>query len=174
MAGMPGLRERGGISDKVLWMYNVISQRFNFCGFLLIEVMVTLLLLSIVLIALARFQVMALQDNSLAKSRTIAVNLAQNKIETLRNIMDTLSYDAVGSGSDSVGPPGSSATKTLTGLNTTYTRSWSVFSGATLHDMQLEVLVTWPDLNGVEDTATRIKLTSDISNISSASSGKLF
>lgn len=136
--------------------------------------MVTLLLLSVVLVALARFQVIAMQDNSLAKSRTVAVNLAQNKIEILRNFADNESYDAINSGSDSIGPPGSNATMLLTGLNTTYTRSWSVSSGKTPYDMQLEVIVTWPDLNGVEDITTRIVLTSDISTISSASSGKLY
>lgn len=155
-------------------MHNTISVRCNTKGFLLIEVMVTLLLLSVVLVALARFQVMALQDDSLAKSRTVAVNLAQNKMEILRNFTDTVSYDAINSGSDSVGPPGSSATMILTGLNTIYTRSWSVSSGNTPHDMQLEVIVSWPDINGVEDATTGIKLTSDISSISSVSSGKLF
>jgi len=138
------------------------------------EVMITLLLITIVLIALAKFQVMALQDNSLAKSRTVAINLAQSKLETLRNFTDPASYQAITGGSDSVGPPGSNATTILTGLNTLYTCSWSVSEGTTANDIQMEVVVSWQNKKGMGKSGTTIRLSSNISNMSATSTGRLF
>lgn len=143
-------------------------------GFLLFEVMITFLLISIVLVALAKFQVTTLQDNSLAKARSVAVNLAQNKIEALRNLIDNASYLAITGGSDSVGPPGSNATTILTGLNTVYTCTWSVSYGIAQDNIQMEVVVSWPDKKGTESHDTTIILSSIISNITAINTGRLF
>jgi Tfp pilus assembly protein PilV len=170
----PGYQEVGGISDMLQFSHNIFTARMYNSGFLLIEMMITYLLISIVLIALAKFQVVAIQDNSLAKSRTVAVNLAQNKLESLRNITDSITYQAINNGSDSVGPPGSGAITTLSGLITVYTRTWTVSGGITPNDMRVEVIVTWPDEKGAENSNTRIMLSSAISNFAADSSGKLF
>ena len=153
---------------------NITSVRKYSRGFLLIEVMITFLLMTIVLIALVKFQVIVLRENNHAKSRTVAVNLAQDKLETLRSFTDSVTNKAIDNGSDSVGPPGSNAVTILTGLNTIYTRSWSVSGGVTPNDSHMEVIVTWPDEKGEETSSTKIMLNTDISNISAASSGKLF
>jgi len=170
----PRWQEPGGISDMLLSTHNSASARVRNRGFLLIEVMITFLLITIVLIALAKFQVVTLRDNNLANSRTVAVNFAQDKLESLRNFTDSVTYQAIDSGSDSIGPPGSSAVTILTGLNTVYTRSWSVSSGATPDDVSMEVIVMWPDEKGEENSSTKIMLISDISNISAVNSGKLY
>jgi len=143
-------------------------------GFLLIEAMITLLLISMVLIALARFQVTALQNNRLANSRTIAVNLAQNKIEAMRNITDHTTFQAITNGTESVGPPGSNADLILEGLNTIYTCLWSVTGDVAAGNIQLDVSVSWPDRNGGDSPASRITLSSNISDKSAVSSGLLF
>jgi len=152
----------------------MMSSRFHNKGFLLIEVMVTFLLMTIVLVALAQFQVTALQNNSHAKSRTVAINLAQNKLETLRNFTDHASYETITGGSDSVGPPGSDATTILAGLNTVYTTTWSVSSGTTPDSIQLAVIVSWPGKKGSGNSDTSIILSSNITDITSANTGRLF
>ena len=171
---MPGLQEAGAISDMLQISSNITSVRTYNRGFLLIEVMITFLLITIVLIALVKFQVVVLRDNNHAKSRTVAVNLAQDKLETLRNFTDSVTYQAIDNGSDSIGPPGSDAVTILTGLNTVYTRSWSVTGGVTPDDARMEVIVTWPDNSGEKNSTAKIMLSTDISNISAGNSGNLF
>ena len=151
-----------------------MTSRIHAKGFLLIEVMITFLLMTIVLVALAQFQIIALQDNSLAKSRTVAINLAQNKLEMLRNFTDHASYQSITGGSDSTGPPGSNAITILTGLNTVYTTTWSVSGGTTPDNIQLEVTVSWPDKKGVKNSDTTIMLSSSITDMTTVSTGQLF
>jgi Tfp pilus assembly protein PilV len=143
-------------------------------GILLTEVLITLLLMSMVLIALARFQVTALQNNRLANSRTIAVNLAQNKIETIRNITDHATFQAITDGTESAGPPGSNADLIIEGLNTIYTCLWSITGDIATGNIQLDVSVSWPDRNGNDNPASRITLSSNIGDMSAVSRGLLF
>jgi Tfp pilus assembly protein PilV len=136
--------------------------------------MITLLLISMVLIALARFQVNALQKSRLANSRTTAVNLAQNKIETMRNITDHVSFQEITDGAESVGPPGSNADLILEGLGTTYTCMWSVTGDVTEGNIQLDVSVSWSDRHGANNPASRITLISNIGDTNAVGRGLLF
>ena len=54
-------------------------------GFTLIEIMITLVLLSIGLVALAGLQVSAIKGNALSKRMTTAVSIANQKIEQLKD-----------------------------------------------------------------------------------------
>lgn len=54
-------------------------------GFSLLEVLITLVVLGAGLISLAKFQGAVLQDNDLAKARSVAAQLAEQKIEQLRS-----------------------------------------------------------------------------------------
>jgi len=153
---------------------HIITGRLNINGFLLLEVMITLLLITIVLVAMAKFQITALQENSLAKSRTVAINLAQSKLESLRNFSDQASFLAITSGADSLGPPGSNATTILTGLNTLYTCTWSVSAGTSPDNIQMEVTVSWQDRKGMENSGTMVRLSSNISNMNATNTGRLF
>ena len=155
-------------------MHNNMSLHVYHKGLSLIEVLITFLLLAIALVAHAKFQITTLQENSLAKSRTIAINLAQNKLEALRNFTDHASFQTIASGADSIGPPQSNASTILTGLNAVYTRTWSVSGGTTPDNIQTEVTVSWPDKDGVANANTIITLSSNISNLSPANTGRLF
>lgn len=98
-------------------------------GFSLLEVLITLIVLGMGLISLAMFQGAVIKDSGLAKERSIAVYLAQQKIEDLRNYaaleppssnpLSLVDYTAIGSnlGGQVVTIPNS---------NVQYTRSWSV------------------------------------------------
>lgn len=54
-------------------------------GFSLIEALFSAVVLGIALLALAGFQAVALQDGSLIKARSVAANLAQEKLDDLRS-----------------------------------------------------------------------------------------
>lgn len=60
---------------------NIGKQR----GFSMIEALFSALILGIALLALAGFQAVALQDSSLVKARSVAVNLAQEKLDDLKS-----------------------------------------------------------------------------------------
>ena len=53
-------------------------------GFTLIEVMVTLVILSVAILALAKLQISAIRGNILSQNMTTAVALAEKKIEELK------------------------------------------------------------------------------------------
>lgn len=62
-------------------MIDIRKQR----GFSMIEALFSALILGIALLALAGFQAVALQDSSLVKARSVAANLAQEKLDDLKS-----------------------------------------------------------------------------------------
>lgn len=60
---------------------NIRKQR----GFSMVEALFSALILGIALLALAGFQAVALQDSSLVKARSVAANLAQEKLDDLKS-----------------------------------------------------------------------------------------
>ena len=54
-------------------------------GFTLIEVMLTLVILSIGILAMAQLQIAAIRGNALAQRMTTAASVAEGKIEQLKN-----------------------------------------------------------------------------------------
>lgn len=73
----------------------VVAATAHQAGFSLLEVLITLIVLGIGLISLAKFQGTVLQDNDLAKARAIAVQLAEEKIEDLRSYQEIITIDPV-------------------------------------------------------------------------------
>lgn len=122
---------------------NVGSTRpFKHQGFGILEVMVAIVILAIALLSLGRFQGAILQTESNSKSRSVAAQLAQDKIDELRGFTPgstTLGYTAIGS---------SSAAETITLSNTTFTRSWTVSSNTDLVYKILTVKVSWTNPDG--------------------------
>jgi prepilin-type N-terminal cleavage/methylation domain-containing protein len=85
-------------------------------GFGLIEVLITMLVLGVALLALAEFQATLMQGSSHAKARSIALNLAQEKLEDLRSLEQLPSADK-GTFTDE---------DEITASNVTYNRAWEV------------------------------------------------
>lgn len=96
-------------------------------GFTLLEVLITLVVLGAGLISLAKFQGTVLQDNDLAKTRSVAAQLAEERIEQFRSfrVLDAVTGAALGLSayqsiaSDSTG-------ENITVSNVAYTRTWAV------------------------------------------------
>lgn len=131
-------------------------------GFSLIEVLITVAVLAVGLVAMARFQGTALQVSSLAKDRNEAVALAEQKIEQLRNFRY---FSDIGGASLPCG------TDTIGG----YTRTCSL--GATVTNAiysyrTVTVSVVW-SRPGASTTDTTVTLTTTINNSELRYSGEL-
>lgn len=123
----------------------------------LIETMITLLLISVSVIALIRFQNYLAYDNSLAQQKNEATILAIQKIESLRdfqvlnNTSGYTSYQGVASGSS-----------TSTGTNATYTITWTVTANTNPTYKVIDVTVSWTDRYG---SAQSIRFISRVAGI---------
>ena len=134
----------------------------NVYGQTLIEALVTLLFISITVIALIRFQNYLAYDNSLSQQNADAITLAQSTVETLRdfhvmnNTSGYTSYQSIATGSS-----------TSTGNTATYTIAWTVTSFTNPTHKAIDVTVSWTDRRG---TAQSVRLISDIAGIEPANS----
>ena len=143
-------------------------------GFSLIEVLIAIAVLAVGLLAMARFQGAALQASSLAKERSEAVALAEQKIEQLRNFTN---FANIG--------PCVTDTLTILGAVTTnaatvyYTRTCSLGAmvpaagaGVLYQYRNVSVRVTWAR-PGASAADTGVTLTTTINNSELRYSGQL-
>ena len=106
-------------------------------GFTLIEIMITLVILSIGLVALAGLQVSAIKGNTFSKRMTSAVSIANQKLEQIKNT----AYDNIIS---------ESSTQITTNYpnqpSMTFTRQVTVMNNSPLANTKtVNVTVTWSD-----------------------------
>lgn len=132
-------------------------------GISFIELLTTLLVLTIGISALIKFQTHFFYYFDVNKQQAIALDLAQKKIESLRNfeVISTTSgktaYADIASGSSS-----------STVGNTTYTTTWTVTTNTNPDYKIITVQVSWTDRRG---TVKNVTLTSNISKIDPAKNG---
>lgn len=102
-----------------------------YSGFTLLEVLITLVILCVGMLALASLQVMAIRGNSFGQQMTVASMVAQSKLEELRE----MDFDTVASGTDSCADDANGIL---------YTRQWTVQNDIPQPDMKtVRVTVTW-------------------------------
>jgi len=131
-------------------MIQTRKQLVNQRGFSMVEVLVTMSVMAIGLLSVARFNDTLTQDSNLVRSRTEAVNLVQDKIEQMRNYRTLADYNNLVTGQDTLGPASLIPDITVPGLHNLYTRTWTVTPDSTnpTHAKVLNVTVTWPNLKG--------------------------
>jgi type IV pilus assembly protein PilV len=101
-------------------------------GFTLIELMITLVILSIGLVALAGLQVSAIKGNTFSKRMTAAVSIANQKLEQIK---DTAYANIL-----------SEASTQITQSDMTFTRQVTVTNNTPLANTKtVNVTVTWSD-----------------------------
>jgi type IV pilus assembly protein PilV len=101
-------------------------------GFTLVELMITLVILSIGLVALAGLQISAIKGNTFSKRMTAAVSIANQKLEQLK---DTAYANIVSESSTQV-----------TQSNMTFYRQVTVTNNTPLANTKtVNVTVTWSD-----------------------------
>lgn len=132
-------------------------------GFSMLEAMFAVLVLALGLVALARFQATLVQSSGDTKARTEAINLAQEKIEEMRNLMVATDLSGVNS-SDST------TEDTIVGVNSTFTRSWTITSNTSPNYKTVKVTIAWQNN---KDVAQSLDLESYINFSSPKVSAKL-
>jgi type IV pilus assembly protein PilV len=101
-------------------------------GFTLIELMITLVILSIGLVALAGLQVSAIKGNTFSKRMTAAVSIANQKLEQIK---DTAYANIL-----------SESSTQITQSNMTFTRQVTVTNNSPMANTKtVNVTVTWSD-----------------------------
>ncbi len=105
----------------------------NTQGFTLIEVLVTLLIISFGFLSLSNIQTVLLKSNVFAQQRTEAVMLAQNKLEKLKQTFFISKRQKSQNGSEKID-----------GKNDQFTLSWKIFA-ISPNIMRINTQVTWPD-----------------------------
>ena len=106
-------------------------------GFTLIEAMVAMVILSVGLLALGRFQGTVTQVSAQSKARTEALRLAQAKMEQWRNFSTPSQWVLYSSGSD-----------IITGTHTVFARSWVLVENLSPAYKTMKVTVNWSDRSG--------------------------
>jgi len=120
-------------------------------GFSMVETLVALVIMSFGLIALVKFQVTMVGYGGLIKSKTVAISLAQEKMEDIRNLIISSQYTA--GLSDTSGTncsvSGYAADTTITKVNTNFTRCYQVVTTA------MDLTAT-PPVPGYKSITTRV------------------
>jgi prepilin-type N-terminal cleavage/methylation domain-containing protein len=108
-----------------------MKRRITSKGFTIIEVLISLIVLSISLLALAGLMVTTTRNNSFGGNMTEAATFAQDRLENFR----AMSWQAIPTGADSDVKTGS------TGIN--YARNWNVVQNGNLKT--ISVTINWND-----------------------------
>ncbi|QKQ27713.1 type IV pilus modification PilV family protein [Candidatus Reidiella endopervernicosa] len=128
---------------------NIHSSR----GFTLIEALVALIVLAVGLLSLAQFHTNLVSSGALTKTRTEAINVAQEKLEELRNNIEVTDYTGLVSST-------SGTQETVNGTNAIYTVSWTV--GNVPNSLQAKVITVSASWTGRDGTTQTISLVSNI------------
>ena len=108
-------------------------------GFTLLEVLISIIILSVALLALAGLQIISIRGNAFGGTMTEAITLGRDKIEDLKRD----DWDNVAAGND---------VQTVRGIN--YARSWAVQTvGQT---KEVTVTVSWDNGNHQVSLATTL------------------
>jgi len=139
------------------------KKKQHIAGVSLIELLITLLVLTIGITALIKFQATYFYYYDVAKQQSDAIDLARDTIEALRN------YEVLNT------TPGftayadiASSTTTVAGDNTTYTVTCTVTTNTNPDYKTVNVQVSWTDRRNI---AKSITLTSIIAKIDPSNSG---
>lgn len=134
------------------------TRRRGQAGFTLIEALIALLVMAFGMLALAGMQTTFSRNGDLAKQRTEAMRLAQQRLEGLRTIINDAAWTALAGGTDSVT------------TNATYTRTATLAGANTDMWRAASVTVAWVDRAGVSQ---EVRIDSVISRTDPSDAGFL-
>lgn len=112
-------------------------------GFVLIEALVALLLISVGLLAVSKLQVLSVAGAGEAKSYSAAMALSQRKLEELRNVLQRSQFGIA------------DGTQAVAGDNAAYTLAWTILPNpvlATTEQIEVRLRTTWTDRYGQPKT----------------------
>jgi len=105
----------------------------------LLEVLIAVVILSIGVLALGRFQGSSLQDAAASRNRSQALALARQTLEGMRSFATSDDYHHIASGAEAA---------PIDGINTRYIRSWQVTSFDDPPHKAVTVILSWTGMQG--------------------------
>lgn len=120
-------------------------------GFSLIEVLVSLVILSVGLIGTAKLQSAVLKNSSDAQARSEATSIAQSKLEELKSYETLEAYNNIQSSADLISDAadvGNTLEFSVAGTSTSYNVDWSLTENTTPDYLEITVTVAWSDSMG--------------------------
>lgn len=131
-------------------------------GFAIVEVLVAMMILGFGLVGISQMQGKVVKQNTLAKQRIDAINIAEGKLEELRNIITLDAYQSLAS---DTAIPTISADST-NNYSSDYTIKTTVTEDSSKKFKTVNVRVQWPDMsnNGVASKYTTFDISTIISS----------
>lgn len=132
-------------------------------GMTLVEVLVALLVLSVGVVALVKFQSDVIRNQNIVNQHSEAIAIAKNKLDELRKFeviattTGKTAYDDIVDG-----------TSTVSGTNASYSLSWTVVDVTDPPHKKVTVTVTWTDHH---NTSRSISMESIIGKVDPNTSG---
>lgn len=123
----------------------------NSDGFSLIEVLVSLVILSVGLIGMAKFQATVLKSGSDSQARSEAITIAQSKLEEFKSFETLDAYNNIQSSGDLIAEAesvGDTLEFSVAGTNANYTVDWSITENNNPNYLEVTVTVAWNDSIG--------------------------
>lgn len=120
-------------------------------GFSLIEVMVSLVILSVGLIGTAKLQTAVLKGGSDSQARSEAVTIAQSKLEELKSYNTLEDYSEIQSSAALISDAeddGDTLEFVVAGTSASYNLDWSITENTAPTYMEISVTVAWQDSMG--------------------------
>lgn len=118
-------------------------------GMTLVEMLLTVSILSFSVMALAGLQHHIYASNTQAAQRSLATGLAHEKMAALQMVLTADPSNIDFNDKDTLGPPSSGSTMELAGLTTRFERNWSVAPTGDGTLAVIQVTVTWRDNQGL-------------------------
>ncbi len=114
----------------------------------LIEVLLTLSILSFGVLALAGLQHQTYVTNDLAGQRSMAVGFAHEKMVSLLMTLLSSSESIAYSGAETLGPPSSGNMIELPELSMEFERTWAIIPDSNGRQASIKVTVSWSGSQG--------------------------
>lgn len=140
-------------------------------GFSLIEVLVSLVILSVGLIGMAKFQAAVLKGGSDSQARSEAVTIAQSKLEELKSFSTLAAYNNIESSAALITEAannGNTLEFSVAGTSANYNVDWSITENTAPDYLEISVTVAWNDSVG---TPQQVSIDSIIGESNPAYSG---
>lgn len=120
----------------------------KYYGFSLIEILVSLVILSVGLLAIAALQTKMLTEGSLSKEKSVAEYYAKQKMEELRRLGCGIDCINLPIDSSPLPNPNPRSNK-INSYSSEFTRTWSIANGPTENIRLVKILVSWLDQTGL-------------------------
>lgn len=120
-------------------------------GFSLIEVLVSLVILSVGLIGTAKFQAATLKSGSDSQARSEAVTIAQSKLEEFKSFKTIAAYNNIESSEaliEEAEDEGETLEFSVDGTSAEYSIDWSITENTAPNYLEITVTVAWEDSMG--------------------------